>query len=172
MMEVIEKGQPKIPDVTERIRFGGDLLAYRVRYVYDRRWRMVEQETAGSVGQVGRFGLGEACPGRVVYVCKDREQARVRPPPTTRTAQSEKKLLSNMTRAAIGSVKTHLSKLAASRRGQPRRVEYRTITYFQGSFYPSETRPTARQDLNCEAEVVHRWLPTVYSGTNHLGGEK
>jgi hypothetical protein len=101
-MEVIEKGQAKMPDVGERIRFGGDLLAYGVRYVYGRRGGMVERETAGSVVK-SDVSASERRARPCGLRLQNIESRRARPPLTTRTARSEKKLLSNMTRAAIGS---------------------------------------------------------------------
>jgi YD repeat-containing protein len=120
-----ERGKP-----AERVRFEGDTLTYRVRYVYDRKGRVIGQETTGSVVE-SDVPHGEAHPpGRVVYVYKGgaqqpRELIAYAPDGTVR----ERVLIEHDARGNWIK-KTYLVQPVKGGRWESQRVEYRTITYF------------------------------------------
>lgn len=114
--------------VTERNRFDGGLLTYRVRYRYDRRGRLVEQETVGSVVEPD-FPAAEAhAPGRVVYVYgvagQPREAIVYDPDGSVR-----ERILMEYDSRGNWVRRTRLPQSAAAG-NVPRRVEYRHIEYF------------------------------------------
>ena len=109
----------------ERARHDGGVLTYRIRYRYDSRGRLVEQETAGSVMDADVPAADVYPPGRVVYVYKGgkgpKEATRYAPD----GAPLERVVFKYDSRGNWIS-KTYIS-LAP---GGGQRAEYRTITYF------------------------------------------
>lgn len=115
--------------VTERNRFDGGLLTYRVRYKYDRRGRLIEQETVGSVLEPD-FPPAEAhAPGRVVYVYgvagQPREAIFHGPDGSVR-----ERVLMEYDARGNWVKRTRLPQSAVPGNVAPRRVEYRHIEYF------------------------------------------
>ena len=109
----------------ERTRHEGDILTYRIRYRYDSRGRLVEQETVGSVLEEDVPRAEAHPPGRVSYVYKGGKQ------PTEAThygpdgAARERIVFKYDSRGNWVS-KTYFPVTAAG----GGRAEYRTITYF------------------------------------------
>ena len=60
---------------SERLRYDGDLLTYRVRYKYDDKGRLTQIETAGSYVDMDSSADGYVT-GRVVYVYKDKDRLK------------------------------------------------------------------------------------------------
>ena len=109
----------------ERARHEGGVLMYRIRYRYDSRGRLVEQETAGSVLDADVPPAEVQQPGRVSYVYK----GGMRPQEATYYgpdgAPGERVVFKYDSRGNWIS-KTRFSLTADG----ARRAEYRTITYF------------------------------------------
>jgi YD repeat-containing protein len=109
----------------ERARHEGGVLTYRIRYRYDSRGRLVEQETAGSVLEADVPPEEVHQPGRLSYVYKGgkrpEEATHVRPD----GAPGERIVFKYDSRGNWIS-KTYFSQTAEG----TRRAEYRTITYF------------------------------------------
>jgi len=113
----------------ERIRREGVTVTYRVRYVYDRQGRVVEQQTVGSVvGSDLRVPESHA-PGRVVYVYKGKDQPREATAFDPDGSVREKVVIEYDSRGNWIR-KAYLIQLAGSSKSVPRRVEYRVIKYF------------------------------------------
>jgi YD repeat-containing protein len=114
------QGQP-----VERARHDGGVLTYRIRYRYDARGRVVEQETAGSVIDADVPAADVYPPGRVVYAYKGGKG------PTEAThygpdgAARERVVFKYDSRGNWIS-KSYFPLTPAA----GRRAEYRTITYF------------------------------------------
>lgn len=109
----------------ERTRHEGDVLAYRIRYRYDSRGRLAEQETAGSVLD-GDVPPSEALPpGRVSYVYKGGKQPAEATHYGADGAARERVVFKYDPRGNWVSKTYH--PLTAAGVG---RAEYRTITYF------------------------------------------
>jgi antitoxin component YwqK of YwqJK toxin-antitoxin module len=113
-----------------RTRFEGDTLTYRVRYVYDSKGRVLEQETAGSVVESDVPASELHAPGRVVYVYKGKEQPREANAYNPDGSVREKVVIEYDARGNWIK-KTRLIKLNGSGKSEPQRVEYRTITYWR-----------------------------------------
>ena len=115
--------------VTERNRLDGGLLTYRVRYKYDRRGRLVEQETVGSVVEPDFPPAEVHAPGRVVYVygaaAQPREAIAYGPDGAVR-----ERVLFEYDSHGNWVKRTHLPQSAAPGNSVTRRVEYRHIEYF------------------------------------------
>lgn len=123
-----ERGQP-----AERVRFEGDTLTYRVRYVYDRKGRVIAQETTGSVVESEMPHAEASPPGRTVSVYKDgAEQPREMIVHAPDGSVREKVLIEYDARGNWIR-KTRLVQPGKSRRWESQRVEYRTITYFKAA---------------------------------------
>ena len=109
----------------ERARHEGGVLTYRIRYRYDSRGRLVEQETAGSVLEADVPAAEVHQPGRVSYVYKGgkrpEEATHYRPD----GAPGERIVFKYDSRGNWIS-RTYFSLTAEG----TRRAEYRTITYF------------------------------------------
>jgi hypothetical protein len=119
-----EGGRP-----AERTRYEGDTLTYRVRYRYDRKGRVIEQETVGSVVGSDVPASDIHAPGRVVYAYRGREQPREVTAYNPDGSFREKVVIEYDARGNWIK-RTHLIKLAGSSKSAPRRTAYRTITYF------------------------------------------
>ena len=109
----------------ERARHDGGILTYRIRYRYDSRGRVVEQETIGSVldGDVPPAEVHQ--PGRVGYVY----QGGKRPQEATHYGPDgapRERIVFKYDARGNWISKTYFSLTAAG----SRRAEYRTITYF------------------------------------------
>lgn len=110
---------------TERVRHDGGVLTYRIRYQYDSRGRVVEQETVGSVLDADVPSAEVQQPGRLSYLYKGgkrpEEATRFGPDGTPR----ERIVFKYDSRG------NWISKIYVSLTANgPRRAEYRTITYF------------------------------------------
>ena len=109
----------------ERTRHEGGVLTYRIRYRYDSRGRVVEQETVGSVLDADVPPAEAHPPGRVSYVYKDgkqpKEATRYGPDGTAR-----ERIVFQYDSRGNWISKTYVSLTASG----TRRAEYRTITYF------------------------------------------
>jgi YD repeat-containing protein len=115
--------------LTERARRDGGLPTYKVRYAYDRRGRLVEREAVGSVVETD-FPPGEApAPGRTVYVYQDKERPRELIAYAPDGSVSERVRVEYDPRGNWIR-RTHQPRAPAAGGREPRRVEYRTITYF------------------------------------------
>ena len=88
----------------ERTRHEGGVLTYRIRYRYDSRGRVVEQETVGSVLDADVPAAEAHQPGRVSTSTKAGSSRRRRPI-THPTARPVRESFSSTTRAATGSVR-------------------------------------------------------------------
>lgn len=116
----VAQGRP-----VERTRHEGGILTYRIRYRYDARGRVVEQETVGSVLEADVTPAEAQPPGRVSYVYKDGKQ----PKEATRYAPDGtalERIVFQYDPRGNWISKTHISLTAAG----AQRAEYRTITYF------------------------------------------
>ena len=109
----------------ERVRHDGGVLTYRIRYLYDSRGRVIEQETFGSVLDADVPSAEVQQPGRVTYVYKEgkrpQEATRFGPDGTPR-----EKIVFKYDSRGNWTSKTYVSLTADG----IRRAEYRTITYF------------------------------------------
>lgn len=121
-----ERGKP-----AERVRFEGDTLTYRVRYVYDRKGRVIGQETAGSVVESDIPHAEATPPGRMVYLYQDGAQRPREMIAHAPDGSVREKVLIEYDARGNWIRKTHLVQQGKSRRWEPQRVEYRTITYFK-----------------------------------------
>jgi YD repeat-containing protein len=109
----------------ERTRDEGGVLTYRIRYRYDARGRVVEQETVGSVLEADVPPAEAHPPGRVSYVYKDGKQ----PKEATRygpDGAARERIVFQYDQRGNWVRKTYVSLTAAG----AQRAEYRTITYF------------------------------------------
>jgi YD repeat-containing protein len=109
----------------ERTRHEGGVLTYRIRYRYDARGRVVEQETVGSVLDADVPPAEAHPPGRVSYVYKDGKQ----PKEATRYGSdgtARERIVFQYDPRGNWVSKTYVSLTAAG----AQRAEYRTITYF------------------------------------------
>jgi hypothetical protein len=113
----------------ERVRHEGDTLTYRVRYFYDRLKRVAAQETAGSVVGSDVHPSEAHAPGRVVYVYKGKGQPKETIAYAPDGSVRERVLIEYDARGNWIK-RTRLVVSGESGRGESRRVEYRTITYF------------------------------------------
>lgn len=109
----------------ERTRHESGILVYRIRYRYDSRGRVVEQETVGSVLAADVPPAEVHPPGRVSYVYKDgklpKEATRYAPDGTAR-----ERIVFQYDPRGNWVSQTYVSLTAAG----THRAEYRTITYF------------------------------------------
>jgi YD repeat-containing protein len=109
----------------ERTRHEGDVLTYSIRYRYDSRGRVVEQETVGSVLDADVPPAEAHPPGRVSYVYKGgkqpKEATHYGPDGTAR-----ERIVFQYDSRGNWISKTYFSLTAAG----AHRAEYRTITYF------------------------------------------
>ena len=109
----------------ERTRHEGDVLTYQIRYRYDSRGRVVEQETVGSVLDADVPPAEVHPPGRVSYVYKGGKQ----PTEATRygpDGAARERIVFQYDSRGNWISKTYFSLTAPG----ARRAEYRTITYF------------------------------------------
>lgn len=109
----------------ERIRHEGGVLTYRIRYRYDARGRVVEQETVGSVLDADVPPAEVHPPGRVSYVYKDGKQ----PKEATRYGPDStalERIVFQYDPRGNWISKTYVPLTAAG----ARRAEFRHITYF------------------------------------------
>ncbi|MET0647938.1 MAG: hypothetical protein ABW208_15080 [Pyrinomonadaceae bacterium] len=109
----------------ERTRHEGGILTYRIRYRYDSRGRVSEQETVGSVLDADVPPAEAHPPGRVSYVYKSGKQ----PKEATRygpDGAARERIVFQYDSRGNWISKTYLSLTAAG----AQRAEYRTITYF------------------------------------------
>ena len=109
----------------ERTRHESDVLTYRIRYRYDSRGRVVEQETVGSVLDADVPAAEVQQPGRVSYVYKGGK----RPQEATRFGPDgapRERIVYKYDSRGNWISKTYYSLTAAG----TQRAEYRTITYF------------------------------------------
>ena len=102
---------------------------YRVRYAYDSKGRLIEQETAGSVVAADLVSSEAHAPGRVAYLYKGKERPREMIAYTPDGSVRERVVIAYDSRGNWIK-RTHLTRTAEGRRWLPRRVEYRTLTYF------------------------------------------
>ena len=109
----------------ERTRHEGGVLTYRIRYRYDSRGRIIEQETLGSVLDADVPPAEAHPPGRISYVYKDgkqpKEATHYGPDGTAR-----ERIVFQYDSRGNWISKTYISLTAAG----AHRAEYRTITYF------------------------------------------
>jgi len=109
----------------ERTRHEGDILTYRIRYRYDSRGRVVEQETVGSVLDADVPPAEAHTPGRISYVYKSGKQPKEAtfygPDGTAR-----ERIVFQYDARGNWISKTYVSLTTAG----TQRAEYRTITYF------------------------------------------
>lgn len=109
----------------ERTRHEGGVLTYRIRYRYDARGRVVEQETVGSVLDADVPPAEAHPPGRVSYVYKGgkqpKEATRYEPNGTAR-----ERIVFQYDSRGNWISKTYFSLTASG----AQRAEYRNITYF------------------------------------------
>jgi antitoxin component YwqK of YwqJK toxin-antitoxin module len=113
----------------ERVRYESDVLTYRVRYVYDRKMRVVVQETVGSVVEADVPPTEAHAPGRVVYVYKGAGQPGEMIAYAPDGALRERVVIKYDSRGNWIE-KTLLVESEKRNRREARRVEHRTITYF------------------------------------------
>lgn len=109
----------------ERVRHDGGVLTYRIRYRYDARGRMIEQETVGSVLDADVPVAEVQQPGRVSYVYKGGK----RPQEATRFGPDgvpRERIVFKYDSRGNWLSKTYISLTTDGLR----RAEYRTITYF------------------------------------------
>lgn len=109
----------------ERTRHEGDILTYRIRYRYDSRGRVVEQETVGSVLEEDVPRAEAHQPGRVSYVYKGGKQPAEATHYGPDGAARERIVFKYDSRGNWVS-KTYFPVTAAG----GGRAEYRIITYF------------------------------------------
>lgn len=109
----------------ERTRHEGDVLTYRIRYRYDSRGRVAEQETVGSVLDEDVPPAEAHTPGRISYVYKSGKQ----PTEATRyepNGTARERIVFQYDARGNWISKTYFSLTTAG----AQRAEYRTITYF------------------------------------------
>lgn len=109
----------------ERVRHEGGILMYRIRYQYDSRGRMLEQETTGSVLDADVPPAELQQPGHVTYVYRGGKQPQEATHYGPDGTPGEKTVFKYDSRGNWIS-KTRFSLKANA----TRRAEYRTITYF------------------------------------------
>ncbi|HEY0100065.1 MAG TPA: hypothetical protein VGB76_14040 [Pyrinomonadaceae bacterium] len=116
-------------NLIERMRYESDILTYRVRYVYDRRMRVIAQETVGSVVESDVPHSEAHAPGRVVYTYKGGEQPRELNIYAPDGSIRERVVIEYDARGNWIR-KTHLAESGKRGRWEARRVVRQTITYF------------------------------------------
>jgi hypothetical protein len=112
----------------ERVRYESDILTYRVRYVYDRKMRVVAQETVGSVVEPDLPPSEAHAPGKVVYVYKGKQPREMIAYAVDGSVRERVAIEYDSRGNWIK--KTYLVESGERRRREARRVEHRTITYF------------------------------------------
>jgi hypothetical protein len=100
-----------------------------VRYVYDRKLRVIAQETVGSVVEPDVPPSEAHAPGRVVYIYKGLDQPREMIAYAPDGSLRERVLIEYDARGNWIK-RTHLAESGNRSRPEPRRVEHRSITYF------------------------------------------
>lgn len=116
-------------NLIERVRYESDILTYRVRYVYDRKMRVIAQETVGSVVEAEVPSSEAHAPGKVVYVYKGDEKPEELIVYAPDGALRERVVIKYDSRGNWIR-KTHLVESGKRNKREARHVEHRTITYF------------------------------------------
>jgi antitoxin component YwqK of YwqJK toxin-antitoxin module len=112
---------------TERTRYDGDLLTYKVRYAYDKKGKLEELETTGSYVSDASMEEGHIT-GKLVYIYKGKDQPKETLVFNPDGSLREKVVVEydshgNWTR------RTHRVRSAQSGKELTLQIEYRTITY-------------------------------------------
>ncbi|HEV8427373.1 MAG TPA: hypothetical protein VGQ41_05635 [Pyrinomonadaceae bacterium] len=112
---------------TERTRYDGDLLTYKVRYRYDQKGKLVELETTGSYVETDSDSEGYIT-GKVVYVYKGKDQPKetlvFNPDGSLR-----EKIAVDYDSRGNWTRRTHRVRSGQTGKELPQQIEYRTITY-------------------------------------------
>jgi hypothetical protein len=112
---------------TERIRYDGELLTYKVRYTYDKKGKLAELETTGSYVEMDAGAEGYVT-GKMVYVYKGKEQPKetlvFNPDGSLR-----EKIIVEYDSHGNWIKRTHRVRSAQTGKELPQQIEYRTITY-------------------------------------------
>ena len=112
---------------TQRTRYDGDLLTYKVRYTYDSKGKLVELETVGSYVETDSSTDGHVT-GKVVYVYKGKDQ-----PKETLIYNPDgllrEKIVVDYDSQGNWTKRTHRVPSGQNGKELPQQIEYRTITY-------------------------------------------
>ena len=112
---------------TERTRYDGDLLTYKVRYTYDKKGKLAELETTGSYVEMDADADGYVT-GKMVYVYKGKDQPKetlvFNPDGSLR-----EKIVVEYDSHGNWTKRTHRVRSAQTGKEVPLQIEYRTITY-------------------------------------------
>ncbi len=112
---------------TERTRYDGDLLTYKVRYAYDRKGKLMELETTGSYIESDSDTEGYVT-GKVVYLYHGKDQPKetsiFNPDGSLR-----ERIVADYDSRGNWTKRTHLIRSARDGKELPQQTEYRTITY-------------------------------------------
>lgn len=112
---------------TQRTRYDGELLTYKVRYTYDSKGKLVELETVGSYVETDSSTEG-LITGKVVYVYKGKDQPKetliFNPDGSLR-----EKIVVDYDSQGNWTKRTHRVPSGQNGKEIPQQIEYRTITY-------------------------------------------
>jgi hypothetical protein len=112
---------------TERTRYDGDLLTYKVRYAYDRKGKLMELETTGSYIESDSDTEGYVT-GKVVYLYDGKNQPKetsiFNPDGSLR-----ERIVADYDSRGNWTKRTHLVRSAQNGKELAQQIEYRTITY-------------------------------------------
>ena len=112
---------------TERTRYDGDLLTYKVQYTYDKKGKLAELETTGSYVEMDADAQGYVT-GKMIYVYKGKDQPKgtlvFNPDGSLR-----EKIVFEYDSHGNWTKRTHRVRSAQTGKEVPLQIEYRTITY-------------------------------------------
>jgi hypothetical protein len=112
---------------TERTRYDGDLLTYKVRYTYDKKGKLVELETIGSYVETDANTEGYVT-GKVVYIYKGKDQPKETLVFNPDGSLRERVIVEYDSRGNWIK-RTHRVRSAQNGKELPLQIEYRTIAY-------------------------------------------
>ena len=112
---------------TERTRYDGDLLTYKVRYAYDRKGKLMEVATTGSYIETDSDAEGYIT-GKVVYLYNGKGQPKEMSIFNPDGSMRER-IVADYDSRGNWTKRTHLIRSAQNGKELPQQIEYRTVTY-------------------------------------------